>query len=117
MNALWISRWYRAKWFISLGPLREWRERRHARRLTLATPGVDKLVRDVMDARYGKYGWRVENGLLQAQVQEQGGRPWWGLIGPIRGAHTRRWLTDIWAELSHAKDAPDTIPFNQGERK
>lgn len=112
MNAIWIIRWERFKWIASLGPLIQWRDRRRTRRQLLATPGVDHLVRSVMDMRYGKYGWRVIDDMLMARVQSHGqGLPWWGPIGPLRSIHTRKWLTAAWMEhkgikkeeVSHAK--------------
>lgn len=82
--------------------LREWLERRRARRALLATPGVDLLVRRVMDQRYGKHNWRVRDGILEASmVAPWQKEPWWGPIGPIHARNTRIWLRD--GGLSHAK--------------
>lgn len=100
MNAVqWLKRWY---------------QRRRVRRELLATPGVDLLVVRVMDSRYGKHGWRVKDGMLEAEVQTHGqGEPWWGLIGPLRGAHTRAWLREGGRppQLSHAKVPPGVFGY------
>lgn len=85
-----------------------WFERRRVRRELLATPGVDLLVQRVMDERYGMHHWRVRDGMLEAEVQTHGqGTPWWGLIGPLHGEHTRAWLRAGGRppEVSHAKHA------------
>lgn len=114
MNVIWLIRWERFKWIMRLGPLMRWRQRRNVRRVLLTTPGVDHLVRSVMDMRYGKYGWRVTNDMLEAEVASAGqGAPWWGPIGPLRSINTRKWLTSVWMEhkgLSHAKlDQKQTV--------
>lgn len=123
------------KWLI------QWNERRRVRDALLAMPGVDLLVRRVMDKRYGAHHWRVRAGVLEAEVRTEGqGDVWWGPIGPLRDANTRAWLRNG-APLSHAKPpiySPpaallkplendgfmppayvDTTPLNpnQGERK
>lgn len=99
MNAVWLTRWELIKWYATLGAFREWRQRRARRRALLTTPGVDHLVRTVMDMRYGKYGWRVSVDMLEARVVTHGqGVPWWGPIGPLRSINTRKWLTSVWME-------------------
>ncbi len=116
MNAVWIIRWERLKWIMRLGPLHAWIERRRVRRELLAHPGVDHLVRSVMDMRYGKHCWRVKDDMLEAQVVTHGqGAPWWGPIGPLRNITTRKWLTGVWMEhkghqVSHAK-LPEPFPY------
>lgn len=102
-----------------MNPIRwliQWVERRRTRKALLATPGVDLLVRRVMDERYGVHHWRVRAGVLEAEVQAGGlGDSWWGPIGPLRHASTRAWLRKG-APLSHAKHVDyeppyvDTIP-------
>lgn len=116
MSVIWFIRWERFKWYLRLGPLWQLIERQRVRRELLALPGVDDLVRSVMDYRYGKYGWRVKDGILEAEVVTYGqGTPWWGPIGPLREIITRKWLTAVWMEmkgqrkpepLSHAKPTP-----------
>lgn len=107
MNVIWLTRLSRWAWYLRLGPFRQWRECRRTRRELLALPGVDHLVVNVMDMRFGKYGWRVNDGLLEAHVQTHGaGTPWWGAIGPLRSINTRKWLTSVWMEykgVSHVK--------------
>lgn len=84
--------------------LRQWLERQRARRELLATPGVDLLVRRVMDERYGKHHWRVKDGVLEAlMVAPWQKEPWWGPIGPLHARNTRIWLRDGASGLSHAK--------------
>lgn len=97
----------------------QWFERRRARRELLATPGVDLLVQRVMDERYGKHGWRVRDGYLEASVQSWGqGASWWGTIGLLHDPNTRNWLRAGGrpAEVSHAKEAPYKIepPTEEG---
>lgn len=120
-SAVWIIRWERIKYYLRFGPFYAWLERRRVRREMLALPGVDDLVRDVMDKRYGKYGWRVswtgrsDEFILEASVIPYGGgTPYWGPIGPLTSIHTRKWLASMWMSevrgvktaVSHAKDAP-----------
>lgn len=79
-------------------------DRRRARRALLATPGVDLLVRRVMDERYGKHNWRVRDDFLEALVHHRGDtHPHWGLIGPLRSHNTRAWLRNGGSPVSHAK--------------
>jgi hypothetical protein len=87
--------------------IRQWLERRRTRRALLATPGVDLLVRRVMDERYGVHNWRVRDGMLEAHVLLPGSKePWWGLIGPLHARTTRIWLRDGASGVSHAKLEP-----------
>lgn len=84
--------------------LSRWLERRRARKALLATPGVDLLVRRVMDERYGKHNWRVRDDVLEALVIVPGQKePWWGPIGPLRDRNTRVWLRNGADGVSHAK--------------
>lgn len=84
--------------------IKRWYERWQTRRALLATPGVDRLVRTVMDKRYGKHGWRVRLGVLEANVTDpMSGQSWWGPIGPLHHAYTRKWLIDM--------EFPDTQPM------
>jgi len=86
--------------------IRQWLQRRRTRRALLATPGVDLLVRRVMDERYGVHNWRVRDGMLEAHVLLPGSKePWWGLIGPLHARTTRIWLREGASGVSHAKDA------------
>lgn len=95
MNVIWTIRFGRLAWWLRLGPVTRWLHKRHVRRALLATPGVDTLVQEVMDHRYGKHEWRVANGVLEALVQTEGqGTPWWGAIGPLRSQNTRKWLAN-----------------------
>jgi len=85
--------------------IRQWLERRRTRHALLATPGVDLLVRRVMDERYGVHNWRVRDGMLEAHVLLPGSKePWWGLIGPLHARTTRIWLREGASGVSHAKD-------------
>ena len=89
--------------------LSQWLERRRARKELLATPGVDLLVRRVMDGKYGKHNWRVRDGVLEASmVAPWQKEPWWGPIGPLHARRTRLWLRDGASGVSHVKqpDAP-----------
>lgn len=113
MNAVWTIRFNRLVFWLRLGPYWQWRKRRYTRRELLATPGVDRLVRTVMDQRYGKYGWRVRDGVLEAEVQTLGAsNSWWGPIGALKDYNTRKWLMAQYVrepkppgEVSHAKHA------------
>ena len=88
----------------------QWLERRRTRRALLETPGVDLLVRRVMDERYGKHNWRVRDDMLEALVILPGQKePWWGPIGPLHARTTRIWLRDGASGVSHAK-LPDDLP-------
>lgn len=115
-------------WIIN--PRAWWRERQRlaqVRRDLLATPGVDYVVQEVMDRRYGIHNWRVDEGMLMAKVIMPGERtPWWGPIGTLHSVETRNWLTRIWCEmrgvdppsnLSHAKPEPRWIPGDQADRQ
>jgi hypothetical protein len=79
----------------------------------LATPGVDALVREVMDFRYGKHGWRVHDGMLESHVIEPGhSTPWWGPVGPLRSANTRRWLANIRLDMKGVgQNKPREAPY------
>lgn len=101
--------------------LKQWTEfwrRRRVRRELLDTPGVDLLVQRVMDAKYGKHGWRVSFEertdllILEALVTPEGSsQPIWGMIGPLESLETRAWLRAGGRppEVSHAKLAPYKI--------
>lgn len=123
MNIIWILRWERIKWHLQLGPLRAWIDRRRTRKALLVTPGVDRLVREVMDYRYGKHAWRVQNGILEALVQSSGqGDAWWGPIGPIRAQATRMWLANARLDMQgvrqqdhHPPEAPYKLEPLQGQ--
>ncbi len=98
--------------------LKQWLERRRVRKALLATPGVDLLVRRVMDERYGEHNWRVRDGMLEAlMIAPWQKEPWWGPIGPLHARNTRIWLRDGAGILSHAKLAPYKIepPEDQAE--
>ncbi len=113
MNIEWELRLSKWAWWLRLGPLTAWRARRQARKALLATPGVDALVREVMDFRYGKTGWRVNEGNLEALVTQPGhNKPWWGLVGPIRNANTRRWLANIRLDMKGVgQNKPPEAPY------
>jgi len=87
-----------------IAKVREAYQRYRTRKALLATPGVDLLVRRVMDARYGKHNWRVRDDQLEALVVYPGDRELrWGLIGPLHAHRTRVWLRNGGTHLSHAK--------------
>ncbi len=104
----------RILWWLRLAPFFEWRDRQRTRKSLLATPGVDRLVRTVMDYRYGRHAWRVHNENLEALVKSNGqGESWWGLIGPLRSHHTRSWLANVSLDMNgvrqqdrHPPEAP-----------
>lgn len=105
----------RVMWWLRLGPFFEWRDRRRVRQALLDTPGVDRLVREVMDAKYGKHAWRVRDGNLEAMVQSEGqGSAWWGLIGPLRSRNTRSWLANMSLDLNgvgQSENKPAEAPY------
>lgn len=104
---------------------RERQERRRVRAELLATPGVDDVVREVMDLRYGIGNWRVTDGMVESRVQSAGqGVAWWGPIGRLGTIETSNWFAARWCELrgldppevSHAKvPDPSWTPGEQAD--
>lgn len=78
-----------------IAALKAWLERRRVRRALLAQPGVDRLLRRVMDGRYGKHNWRINDGVLEVKVSDPGRRLWWGAIGFVQAPETRDWLEQV----------------------
>lgn len=62
------------------------------RERTIAHVGVDRIVRRTMDWRYGRYGWRVHNDMLEVLAIDHAGQQWWGPVGPIIAPETRAWI-------------------------
>lgn len=76
--------------------IKRWMQRRRTRAATLSTSGVTPLVVRVMDRRYGKHNWRVDDGMLMALVRTNGqGHPWWGLIGSLSSPYLTTWLMSM----------------------
>lgn len=82
------------RWLANLWAAVKATQEQHAmREATLAHVGVDRIVRRTMDWRYGRFGWRVQDDMLEVLATDHAGRVWWGPVGPIIAPETRAWVS------------------------